>query len=209
VCAGRGGFAARVGRQVSAGAGATATAIASAPVATLLPACVVAPELTVGPYYLDVDLGRSDIRTKTADNVAVEGATLTLHWIVAQADGSACRPMEGVVVDVWHCDALGAYSGVFGNAGNFLRGFQRTDADGRASFTTIYPGWYQGRAVHIHFKIRTDPDASAGFEFTSQLFFDDDFSKGVYATGVYARKARRTSQTRPTRSSIRAAGQPC
>ena len=55
-------------------------------------------------------------------------------------------------------------------------------------FTTIYPGWYSGRAVHIHFKIRTDPEGSAGFEFTSQLFFPDDFSKAVYATGVYAQK---------------------
>lgn len=169
-------------------ASGAATAVASAAIASALPACVVAPELTEGPYYLDVDLERSDIRTNTADNVAVEGTTLTLEWIVSQADGSACMPMEGVVVDVWHCDALGVYSGVQGDGGDFLRGFQRTDADGRASFTTIYPGWYRGRAVHIHFKIRTDPDASAGFEFTSQLFFDDEFSKSVYATGVYAQK---------------------
>ena len=171
-----------------ASATATATAIASTAVATALPACVVAPELTEGPYYVDVDLERSDIRANTSDNVAVEGATLTLDWIVSQADGSACMPMEGVVVDVWHCDALGVYSGVAGSAGDFLRGFQRTDANGRASFTTVYPGWYQGRAVHIHFKIRTDPDASAGFEFTSQLFFDDELSRTVYATGVYAQK---------------------
>jgi protocatechuate 3,4-dioxygenase beta subunit len=149
---------------------------------------VVAPELTEGPYYLDVDLDRSDIRVNTADNAVSAGATLTLDWIVSQADGSACVPMEGVVVDVWHCDALGDYSGVSGNTGNFLRGFQRTDANGRASFTTIYPGWYQGRAVHIHFKIRTDPDGAAGFEFTSQLFFDDELSRAVYATGVYAQK---------------------
>jgi protocatechuate 3,4-dioxygenase beta subunit len=172
----------------SASTSAIATAAASAAIATALPACVVAPELTEGPYYVDVNLERSDIRTNTADSVAVEGATLTLDWIVSQADGSACMPMEGVVVDVWHCDALGVYSGVQGNGGDFLRGFQRTDANGRASFTTVYPGWYQGRAVHIHFKIRTDPEASAGLEFTSQLFFDDELSKGVYATGVYAQK---------------------
>jgi protocatechuate 3,4-dioxygenase beta subunit len=166
---------------------ATATATAAA-VASALPACVVAPELTEGPYYLDVDLERSDIRSNSSDGAVVEGAPLTLEWLVSQADGSACVPMADVVVDVWHCDALGVYSGVAGNSGNFLRGFQRTDANGRATFTTIYPGWYSGRAVHIHFKIRTDPDASAGFEFTSQLFFDDEFSKGVYASGVYAQK---------------------
>jgi protocatechuate 3,4-dioxygenase beta subunit len=174
----------------SASASAVATAAASAAIATALPACVVAPELTEGPYYVDVNLERSDIRTNTSDNTPVEGATLTLDWIVSQADGSACMPMEGVVVDVWHCDALGVYSGVQGNSGDFLRGFQRTDLNGRASFTTVYPGWYQGRAVHIHFKIRTDPDGSAGFEFTSQLFFDDEFSKGVFATGVYAQKGQ-------------------
>ena len=172
----------------SASAAAAATAAASAAIATALPACVVAPELTEGPYYLDVNLERSDIRTNSGDTTPVDGAALTLDWIVSQADGSACMPMEGVVVDVWHCDALGVYSGVQGNAGDFLRGFQRTDANGRASFTTVYPGWYQGRAVHIHFKIRTDPDASAGFEFTSQLFFDDELSRSVYSTGVYAQK---------------------
>jgi protocatechuate 3,4-dioxygenase beta subunit len=175
----------------TAGSSATALATASASAAaaaSALPACVVAPELTEGPYYLDVDLERSDIRTNTSDGAVVDGAPLTLEWLVSQADGSACVPIADVVVDVWHCDALGVYSGVSGNTGNFLRGFQRTDTDGRASFTTIYPGWYTGRAVHIHFKIRTDPDGSAGFEFTSQLFFDDEFSKGVYATGVYVQK---------------------
>jgi protocatechuate 3,4-dioxygenase beta subunit len=177
--------AATAGSSATALASATATAAAAA---SALPACVVAPELTEGPYYVDVDLERSDIRTNTSDGAVVEGAPLTLEWLVSQADGSACVPMADVVVDVWHCDALGVYSGVSGNSGNFLRGFQRTDTNGRASFTTIYPGWYTGRAVHIHFKIRTDPDASAGFEFTSQLFFDDEFSKGVYSTGVYAQK---------------------
>ena len=182
------GASAAPSATASASASATATASASAAVATALPACVVAPELTEGPYYLDVDLERSDIRANTSDGAVSAGAALTLDWIVSQADGSACVALEGVVVDVWHCDALGDYSGMSGNTGNFLRGFQRTDANGRASFTTIYPGWYQGRAVHIHFKIRTDPDAEAGFEFTSQLFFDDELSRTVYATGVYAQK---------------------
>jgi len=172
----------------SASARAAATAVASAAIATALPSCVVAPELTEGPYYVDVELERSDIRTNTADGVPSEGAPLTIEWIVSQADGSACMPMEGAIVDVWHCDALGVYSDVQGNTGDFLRGFQRTDSNGKATIQTIYPGWYQGRAVHIHFKIRTDPDASAGFEFTSQLFFDDDLSRSVFSTGVYAQK---------------------
>ena len=177
----------------SAGASASASAVASSAGSSVaagsaLPACVVVPELTEGPYYVDVELERSDIRTNTSDGAAVEGTPLTLEWLVSQADGSACMPMEGAIVDVWHCDVLGVYSGVQGDSGNFLRGFQRTDSNGKATFQTIYPGWYQGRAVHIHFKVRTDPEASAGFEFTSQLFFDDDLSRQVYASGVYAQK---------------------
>lgn len=188
-----GGSASPSASGAGSGSASTSPSAAASPsssdvAATALPACVVAPELTEGPYYVDVDLERSDIRTNTSDGAASEGAPLVLEWLVSQADGSACMPMEGVIVDVWHCDALGVYSGVQGNSGNFLRGFQRTDAQGKASFTTVYPGWYQGRAVHIHFKIRTDPEASAGFEFTSQLFFDDELSRSVYSSGVYAQK---------------------
>ena len=71
---------------------------------------------------------------------------------------------------------------------DYLRGYQHTDASGKATITTIYPGWYQGRAVHIHFKIRTDAEAASGLEFTSQLFFDDALSAQVFASGVYASK---------------------
>ena len=70
----------------------------------------------------------------------------------------------------------------------FLRGYQVTDADGMARFITVYPGWYSGRAVHIHFKIRTDAGADAGLEFTSQLFFDDAQSAAVYSRDPYAAK---------------------
>jgi len=112
---------------------------------------------------------------------------LTLDWVVSQVDGSACIPLEGVLVDVWHCDALGNYSDVGGEQGHdYLRGYQKTDASGKARIVTIYPGWYRGRAVHIHFKIRTDANAANGLEFTSQLFFDDALSTEVYASGVYA-----------------------
>jgi protocatechuate 3,4-dioxygenase beta subunit len=172
----------------TAAASASAAAIASA-TADALPACVVVPELTEGPYYVDEKIERSDIRIDSADGVAVEGALLRLDWIVSQVDGSACIPLEGVLVDVWHCDALGNYSDVQGEVGHdYLRGYVHTDASGKASILTIYPGWYPGRAVHIHFKIRTDPSEASGFEFTSQLFFDDAFSDRVYSTGVYAQK---------------------
>ena len=197
-CAPAGSSSASAAATASSGtAAASATPASSAvasPDATVaggVPSCVVAPELTEGPYYVDVNLERSDIRPNTGDGAVSEGAQLELGWLVSQVDGDGCLPLEGAIVDVWHCDALGVYSGVQGSAGtDFLRGFQRTDASGAASFTTVYPGWYQGRAVHIHFKIRTDPDAEAGFEFTSQLFFDDTLSQQVYASGVYASKGQ-------------------
>jgi protocatechuate 3,4-dioxygenase beta subunit len=181
--------------------GATGTAIPSstgsagtaAPDSAALPACVAVPELTEGPYYVDGALERSDIRTDSADGAASEGVPLTLNWVVSTVDGNSCLPLEGAVVDVWHCDAEGVYSGVsergFDTTGHdFLRGVQRTDADGRATFQTIYPGWYQGRAVHIHFKIRTDPDDAAGYELTSQLFFPDDLNDAVFASAPYQGK---------------------
>jgi protocatechuate 3,4-dioxygenase beta subunit len=175
--------------SASQGAAASASAAVASATANALPGCVVVPELTEGPYYVDEKIERSDIRIDSADGAAVEGALLRLHWVISQVDGSACIPLEGVLVDVWHCDALGNYSDVQGEVGHdYLRGYVHTDADGKATTTTIYPGWYSGRAVHIHFKIRTDPGEASGFEFTSQLFFDDAFSDQVYTTGVYAQK---------------------
>lgn len=178
--------------SAAASSSATATALATATaaaVASSLPSCVVVPELTEGPYYINENLDRSDIRIDTADGSVSEGAVLRIDWVVSQVDGSACIPLEGVLVDVWHCDALGNYSDVGGEEGHdYLRGYQHTDANGLATITTVYPGWYRGRAVHIHFKIRTEPGASSGFEFTSQLFFDDTLSASVYSTGVYASK---------------------
>ena len=168
----------------------TSTTGTAATDSAALPACVAVPELTEGPYYVDGALDRSDIRTDSADGAASEGVPLALNWIVSTVDGEGCLPLEGAVVDVWHCDAEGVYSGVsergFDTTGHdFLRGVQRTDAEGRAAFQTIYPGWYQGRAVHIHFKIRTDPDDAAGYELTSQLFFPDELNNTVFASAPY------------------------
>jgi protocatechuate 3,4-dioxygenase beta subunit len=172
------------------GAAGTASPSAStAAIASSLPSCVVVPELTEGPYYVNENLDRSDIRVDTSDGSVSEGAVLTLDWVVSQVDGNACIPLDGVLVDVWHCDALGNYSDVGSEQGHdYLRGYQHTNANGKATITTIYPGWYQGRAVHIHFKIRTDAAAANGLEFTSQLFFDDALSAQVYSSGVYASK---------------------
>lgn len=158
--------------------------------------CVVKPEQTQGPYYVDTGLERSDIREER------EGIPFELTFNVSRIDGgdiSACGPLAGALVDVWHCDALGEYSGVQDNAaGNFdttgetfLRGYQLTDENGTVRFTTIYPGWYQGRAVHIHFTIRDSAESQQGYEFTSQLYFDDALTDQVYTQGPYAEKGER------------------
>ena len=70
--------------------------------------------------------------------------------------------LENAIVDVWHADAGGDYSGVGSLQGEtFLRGIQTTDANGDAAFTTIFPGWYRGRAPHIHFKVRSSADSTS------------------------------------------------
>ena len=154
------------------------------------PTCVAKPQQTEGPYFVDERLDRSDIRVDPTDSSIKEGVPLALAFNVSQLDSeSSCTPLAGAVVDVWHCDALGQYSDVESNVGRqFLRGYQVTDEDGSAQFQTIYPGWYRGRAVHIHYKIRTDPDSEQGYEFTSQLYFDDALTDEVYSQEPYAQR---------------------
>jgi protocatechuate 3,4-dioxygenase beta subunit len=154
------------------------------------PACVARPAMTEGPYFVDVMLDRSDIRSDPDTGVVKAGAPLLLTFRIAEIGNNACTPLPGALVDVWHCDAQGVYSGVtdrsFTTTGEkWLRGYQVTGEQGTATFTTIYPGWYPGRTIHIHFKVRTAPGASQGREFTSQLFFDDALSDQVLAQPPY------------------------
>ncbi len=162
-----------------------------------LPTCVVRPAETEGPYFVDEKLNRSDIRSDPTDGSVKAGLPLELAFLVSQIGGGACTPLAGATVDIWQCDALGVYSDVsdpgFNTQGQkFLRGYQVTDADGIARFTTIYPGWYQGRTVHIHFKIRSNSASGLAYEFTSQLFFDDTITDKVHAQAPYASKGQRT-----------------
>ena len=158
--------------------------------------CVVQPQQTEGPYFVDGMLNRPDIRTEPPTGPAKPGVPLTVTFnVMSMAAGGACTPLAGAHVDLWQCDALGVYSGVkdasFDTVGQkFLRGYQLTDAKGGARFTTIYPGWYQGRAVHVHFKIRTNPGAASGQEFTSQLYFDEAMNDRILAQSPYASKGQ-------------------
>ena len=194
------GTAATADTQVAVSGGAPAS-----PGSGALPGCVVRPELTEGPFFVDNQLDRSDIRSDPGTGAATPGKPLDIIFNVSQVGGGQCVPLAGAMVDVWHCDARGVYSGVDDRMGGsntegqkFLRGYQKTDAKGTARFTTIYPGWYRGRAVHIHFKIRAPwapgaqiTDATKQYDFTSQLFFDDSLSDKVYAEAPYNSKGAR------------------
>jgi protocatechuate 3,4-dioxygenase beta subunit len=154
--------------------------------------CVLTPSKTEGPYFVDEKLNRSDIRSDPADGSIQPGAPVSLTMVVVRADGD-CAPVQGAAVDIWHANAAGRYSDVSseGTAGRrYLRGLQISDASGQARFTTIYPGWYQGRAVHIHFKVRLFDGSRETYEFTSQLFFDPATTATVYTTGVYAARGQ-------------------
>jgi protocatechuate 3,4-dioxygenase beta subunit len=178
-------------REVVALLGAAGVALATRPALAQasrpVPACVVRSAQTEGPFYVDEKLERSDIRTDPATGERRPGVPLELAFAVSRLAAGGCAPLVGAVVDVWHCDAAGAYSDVRdagrSTAGQrFLRGYQTTSEAGVARFTTIYPGWYQGRAVHIHFKVR----AAKGQEFTSQIYFDEAVTDRVHALAPYA-----------------------
>lgn len=157
--------------------------------------CVATPQQTEGPYFVDEALHRADIRSDPADGSMKDGLPLALEirvFALSRNAGTDCKPLGGAIVDIWHCDANGVYSDVrdrsFDTVGKqFLRGYQVTDADGGVRFMTIYPGWYPGRSVHIHFKIRTRPKHGRVYEFTSQFYFDDSITDKVHAREPYSR----------------------
>jgi protocatechuate 3,4-dioxygenase beta subunit len=157
--------------------------------------CIVTPQQTEGPYFSDFMLNRSDIRIDPTDGTVKSGVPLLLALRVHAVEDNRCAPLPGAIVDLWHCDATGSYSDSvdshFDTRGKkFLRGYQTTDADGTVRFTTIYPGWYAGRAVHVHFKVRTKARSGRDAEFTSQLYFPDSLNERIHAGAPYARPGR-------------------
>jgi protocatechuate 3,4-dioxygenase beta subunit len=164
----------------AAGSAWAESAAASGPAAVSsgLVSCVLTPELTEGPYYIAGEKVRRNITEGRP------GTPLTLRTTVINA--STCKPIKSAAVDIWHCDAGGVYSG-FGSAAGapakatFLRGIQWTGADGVATFQTIYPGWYRGRAVHIHVKVHV----GGNVVHTGQFFFPDALTDIVYKAAPY------------------------
>jgi protocatechuate 3,4-dioxygenase beta subunit len=152
--------------------------------------CTLTPEQIEGPFYLDKALIREDI------SESKPGVPLELTLRVVEASGS-CASISKAVVEVWHCDALGIYSGYEGVAvaprhlepvddKTFLRGTQVTQYAGAVRFRTIYPGWYEGRTPHVHVKVRVGSKVA-----TTQLYFPDVITNAVYARDPYNRHPNR------------------
>jgi protocatechuate 3,4-dioxygenase beta subunit len=161
---------------------ADAAGTGPAAVASGLVSCVLAPEQTEGPYYLEDHRVRRDITE------GKPGTPLALRLTVV--DVSTCKPIRGAAVDIWHCDAGGVYSGTTAPSTRFLRGVQRTDAKGLALFKTIYPGWYPGRTVHVHVMVHVGGNVAH----TGQLYFSDSLTDRVYRSRPYSRRPRRTTR---------------
>jgi protocatechuate 3,4-dioxygenase beta subunit len=166
----------KLAEEASAGPAAVASGFVS---------CVLAPEQTEGPYYLD------DHKVRRNITEGRPGAPLTLRLGVV--DVSSCKPVKGAALDIWHCDAGGVYSGTSvqdTEDDRFLRGVQRTDAKGIAVFRTIYPGWYQGRTVHIHVMVHL----AGNVVHTGQLYFADALTDTVYRRSPYSSRPSRTTR---------------
>ena len=147
------------------------------------------PQQIEGPYFVDDMPNRSDIRSDPSDGSVQEGVPLSLVLHVYDIDNGSCIPLSGAQVDIWHANSQGVYSGVQ-DAGTgemmYLRGYQLTDDNGTVRFTTVYPGWYEGRAIHIHVKVRTFDGSEKTLEWTSQFYLNNSISEQVHTQPPYS-----------------------
>ncbi|HEU5445544.1 MAG TPA: hypothetical protein VFU67_00225 [Nitrososphaeraceae archaeon] len=146
------------------------------------------PQQTEGPYFVEDMPNRSDIRSDTSNGSVEQGIPLRLVIHVYGVNDGSCVPLKGAKLDIWHANSQGIYSGVkdMGTAeNNFLRGYQVTDNNGTVEFTTIYPGWYEGRAIHIHDKVRIFNGQEKELEWTAQLYFNNSINEQVHEQTPY------------------------
>lgn len=172
--------------------GAQPTETATYQTCTLTPSLIEVestPQQTEGPYFVDERLDRSDIRSDTSDGSVQGGVPLHLLIHVYNVVNGSCIPLDNAQVDIWHANWQGLYSDIqsINTMGKkYLRGSQITDKTGTVEFTTVYPGWYEGRATHIHVKVRTFDGAQKTFEWTSQFYLDDSINDQVYLQPPYS-----------------------
>ena len=148
--------------------------------------CSVTPEETAGPYSDRVGMINNPAFFRQDITEGRSGLPVALTLTVVNVS-SSCTPVSNAQIEIWQCDAEGRYSeysqpGYNGTGQTFLRGLQTTDGEGKAAFRTIYPGWYAGRATHIHVEVFV----SGRTVKTTQIAFPENVSRAVYGTGVYA-----------------------
>jgi protocatechuate 3,4-dioxygenase beta subunit len=208
------GAALLVGRR--GGLSTVAQVVSAAPATAATRAAVpVTPSMTEGPYWIDELLRRFDVRGNTGGSAVQPGVPLTLKIDVL--DAASGGAINGAHVDIWHANAYGLYSGEAGqrtgggttdgntSGQNFLRGYQITGVDpgvgsspvdGQVSFRTIWPGWYSGRAIHIHVRVRTYDGRSVATNYTTQIFFSDAENAAVLAGAApYNTRSPKTDPT--------------
>ena len=153
------------------------------------------PQQIEGPYFVDGMPNRSDIRPDTSNGSIQEGIPLrlVLHvYDVEDEDGDrvgSYTPLKDAKVDIWLANSQGVYSGVQDartGQNNFLRGYQMTDEIGAVQFTTIYPGWYEGRAIHVHVKVRNFEGSNETLEWTSQFYLNNSINEQVHTQPPYS-----------------------
>jgi protocatechuate 3,4-dioxygenase beta subunit len=155
---------------------------------------VVTPTETEGPYWVDEMLNRADLALDPTDNSVQIGFPLVLNVTVSQLVDGALVPVPGAYVDVWHCNATGVYSDTAAQntvGRKFLRGYQVSDDKGFVQYLTVYPGWYSGRTVHIHSRVRIFSGDQTTTNFTTQFFFDDSITDQVFQLAPYNQRATR------------------
>lgn len=162
--------------------------------------CLLTPEATEGPFFVDERLNRSDLLAGETDPAVIGGLPLAVTFTVVAVNGTSCAPLPNAFVDIWQADVNGVYSDVAAGrfqpidtlGKKFLRAYQVTNSEGLVTFKTIYPGWYASRTAHIHFKVRLfSPAGDKTFEATSQLYFADAVSDAAYAASPYAARGQR------------------
>jgi protocatechuate 3,4-dioxygenase beta subunit len=176
----------------------TAEASAPLPLTPFEPgACLATPAQDEGPFFVEEGLLRSDLIADSLNPNARNGVPMSMRFVVYRYQGGACTPLEGVHVDIWHADTAGLYSDecVQGTLGDTsLRGYQITDANGVVEFQTVFPGWYTGRTIHIHAKLRAYSGSTTLLDFTTQLYIADELSDLVVNQGAYNTRGARATR---------------
>jgi protocatechuate 3,4-dioxygenase beta subunit len=187
-----GSFSGQFGPSSSPELSATQITASTNQTCTLTPSLIEeegTPQQIEGPYFVDDMPNRSDIRSDPSDGSMQEGVPLSLVFHVYDVDNGSCISLSGAQVDIWHANSQGVYSGVqdAGTGGKmYLRGYQLTDDNGTVRFTTVYPGWYEGRAIHIHVKVRTFEGSEKTLEWTSQFYLNNSISEQVHTQPPYS-----------------------